>query len=146
MLIFDNANYCIIMHFRIYVSTHYNIKYTSTKIVSLASILKKWYLILDTLYFYILDGTVNKSVRAEIFGNTSVVLLYYSSIKLFLCIISCRKCIPCLTAKTSYILRRITFSCKHVPAIIRHVLPLSLIHIWRCRRYAVCRSRWSPYH
>ena len=25
-------------------------------------------------------------------------------------------------------------------------LSLSLIHIWRCRRYAVCRSRWSPYH
>eukprot|EP00826_Nyctotherus_ovalis_P025015 TRINITY_DN1931_c0_g1_i13.p2 TRINITY_DN1931_c0_g1~~TRINITY_DN1931_c0_g1_i13.p2 ORF type:complete len:122 (-),score=21.48 TRINITY_DN1931_c0_g1_i13:18-383(-) len=24
--------------------------------------------------------------------------------------------------------------------------PLSLIHICRCRRYAVCRSRWSPYH
>ena len=27
-----------------------------------------------------------------------------------------------------------------------HSLNLSLIHIWRCRRYAVCRSRWSPYH
>ena len=26
------------------------------------------------------------------------------------------------------------------------VITLSLIHIWRCRRYAVCRSRWSPYH
>ena len=26
------------------------------------------------------------------------------------------------------------------------VIILSLIHIWRCRRYAVCRSRWSPYH
>ena len=26
------------------------------------------------------------------------------------------------------------------------LLGLSLIHIWRCRRYAVCRSRWSPYH
>eukprot|EP00826_Nyctotherus_ovalis_P030437 TRINITY_DN24302_c0_g1_i1.p1 TRINITY_DN24302_c0_g1~~TRINITY_DN24302_c0_g1_i1.p1 ORF type:complete len:129 (-),score=20.71 TRINITY_DN24302_c0_g1_i1:15-365(-) len=25
-------------------------------------------------------------------------------------------------------------------------LNLSLIHICRCRRYAVCRSRWSPYH
>eukprot|EP00826_Nyctotherus_ovalis_P037851 TRINITY_DN3491_c0_g1_i2.p1 TRINITY_DN3491_c0_g1~~TRINITY_DN3491_c0_g1_i2.p1 ORF type:complete len:311 (+),score=72.76 TRINITY_DN3491_c0_g1_i2:136-1068(+) len=25
-------------------------------------------------------------------------------------------------------------------------LELSLIHICRCRRYAVCRSRWSPYH
>ena len=28
----------------------------------------------------------------------------------------------------------------------RPSLRLSLIHIWRCRRYAVCRSRWSPYH
>eukprot|EP00826_Nyctotherus_ovalis_P016470 TRINITY_DN14767_c0_g1_i7.p1 TRINITY_DN14767_c0_g1~~TRINITY_DN14767_c0_g1_i7.p1 ORF type:complete len:268 (+),score=40.45 TRINITY_DN14767_c0_g1_i7:196-999(+) len=26
------------------------------------------------------------------------------------------------------------------------VYDLSLIHICRCRRYAVCRSRWSPYH
>ena len=25
-------------------------------------------------------------------------------------------------------------------------LTLSLIHIWRCRRYSLCRSRWSPYH
>eukprot|EP00826_Nyctotherus_ovalis_P011457 TRINITY_DN12985_c0_g1_i5.p2 TRINITY_DN12985_c0_g1~~TRINITY_DN12985_c0_g1_i5.p2 ORF type:complete len:200 (-),score=46.13 TRINITY_DN12985_c0_g1_i5:21-620(-) len=27
-----------------------------------------------------------------------------------------------------------------------YVVLLSLIHICRCRRYAVCRSRWSPYH
>ena len=26
-----------------------------------------------------------------------------------------------------------------------HLL-LSLIHIWRCRRSTLCRSRWSPYH
>ena len=25
-------------------------------------------------------------------------------------------------------------------------LNLSLIHIWRCRRSTLCRSRWSPYH
>ena len=25
-------------------------------------------------------------------------------------------------------------------------LLLSLIHIWRCRRSTLCRSRWSPYH
>ena len=25
-------------------------------------------------------------------------------------------------------------------------LHLSLIHIWRCRRSTLCRSRWSPYH
>ena len=27
-----------------------------------------------------------------------------------------------------------------------NALVLSLIHIWRCRRYSLCRSRWSPYH
>ena len=26
------------------------------------------------------------------------------------------------------------------------VVDLSLIHICRCRRYSLCRSRWSPYH
>ena len=26
------------------------------------------------------------------------------------------------------------------------LLSLSLIHIWRCRRSTLCRSRWSPYH
>ena len=26
------------------------------------------------------------------------------------------------------------------------LLNLSLIHIWRCRRSTLCRSRWSPYH
>eukprot|EP00826_Nyctotherus_ovalis_P043533 TRINITY_DN4596_c0_g1_i2.p1 TRINITY_DN4596_c0_g1~~TRINITY_DN4596_c0_g1_i2.p1 ORF type:complete len:148 (-),score=19.31 TRINITY_DN4596_c0_g1_i2:13-411(-) len=32
---------------------------------------------------------------------------------------------------------------QYPPATDSH---LSLIHICRCRRYAVCRSRWSPYH
>eukprot|EP00826_Nyctotherus_ovalis_P010998 TRINITY_DN12871_c0_g1_i2.p1 TRINITY_DN12871_c0_g1~~TRINITY_DN12871_c0_g1_i2.p1 ORF type:complete len:215 (-),score=51.80 TRINITY_DN12871_c0_g1_i2:13-657(-) len=31
-------------------------------------------------------------------------------------------------------------------ATINSIYILSLIHICRCRRYAVCRSRWSPYH
>ena len=26
------------------------------------------------------------------------------------------------------------------------LVSLSLIHIWRCRRSTLCRSRWSPYH
>ena len=30
--------------------------------------------------------------------------------------------------------------------VVPTVNGLSLIHILRCRRYAVCRSRWSPYH
>ena len=32
----------------------------------------------------------------------------------------------------------------HIPNC--SVLYLSLIHIWRCRRSTLCRSRWSPYH
>ena len=28
----------------------------------------------------------------------------------------------------------------------RSIFSLSLIHIWRCRRDVLCRSRWSPYH
>ena len=38
--------------------------------------------------------------------------------------------------------------CRH-PESWRHFpecLFLSLIHIWRCRRSTLCRSRWSPYH
>eukprot|EP00826_Nyctotherus_ovalis_P010013 TRINITY_DN12656_c0_g1_i13.p1 TRINITY_DN12656_c0_g1~~TRINITY_DN12656_c0_g1_i13.p1 ORF type:complete len:283 (+),score=45.38 TRINITY_DN12656_c0_g1_i13:70-918(+) len=31
-------------------------------------------------------------------------------------------------------------------SVEQRVYGLSLIHICRCRRYAVCRSRWSPYH
>ena len=27
-----------------------------------------------------------------------------------------------------------------------YMFNLSLIHIWRCRRSTLCRSRWSPYH
>ena len=30
--------------------------------------------------------------------------------------------------------------------IIIIIMFLSLIHIWRCRRSTLCRSRWSPYH
>ena len=33
-----------------------------------------------------------------------------------------------------------------IPNELEELTKLSLIHIWRCRRYAVCRSRWSPYH
>ena len=29
---------------------------------------------------------------------------------------------------------------------IPEIQHLSLIHIRRCRRYSLCRSRWSPYH
>ena len=34
---------------------------------------------------------------------------------------------------------------RNSPTILSLEL-LSLIHIWRCRRSTLCRSRWSPYH
>eukprot|EP00826_Nyctotherus_ovalis_P030556 TRINITY_DN2438_c0_g1_i15.p1 TRINITY_DN2438_c0_g1~~TRINITY_DN2438_c0_g1_i15.p1 ORF type:complete len:112 (-),score=3.39 TRINITY_DN2438_c0_g1_i15:18-353(-) len=47
--------------------------------------------------------------------------------------------------------RPVEVFCPHKPWLHHHPLQrkrlhLSLIHICRCRRYAVCRSRWSPYH
>ena len=38
--------------------------------------------------------------------------------------------------------------CRHLRAevFIEKGMDLSLIHIWRCRRSTLCRSRWSPYH
>ena len=32
------------------------------------------------------------------------------------------------------------------PVRVKSAIHLSLIHIWRCRRSTLCRSRWSPYH
>eukprot|EP00826_Nyctotherus_ovalis_P022573 TRINITY_DN17473_c0_g1_i1.p1 TRINITY_DN17473_c0_g1~~TRINITY_DN17473_c0_g1_i1.p1 ORF type:complete len:159 (-),score=38.60 TRINITY_DN17473_c0_g1_i1:9-485(-) len=39
-----------------------------------------------------------------------------------------------------------TVSLKYTDSTLSYDYQLSLIHICRCRRYAVCRSRWSPYH
>ena len=56
----------------------------------------------------------------------------------------------------SSIKRQICLVCnstkQKLSTFLRHLLEiqkvkwLSLIHIWRCRRYSLCRSRWSPYH
>ena len=43
-------------------------------------------------------------------------------------------------------LNSLGFSFFFNPAPPGYFVSLSLIHIWRCRRYSLCRSRWSPYH
>ena len=35
---------------------------------------------------------------------------------------------------------------QHTRHGVEQCTMLSLIHIWRCRRSTLCRSRWSPYH
>eukprot|EP00826_Nyctotherus_ovalis_P004286 TRINITY_DN10916_c0_g1_i20.p1 TRINITY_DN10916_c0_g1~~TRINITY_DN10916_c0_g1_i20.p1 ORF type:complete len:409 (+),score=165.54 TRINITY_DN10916_c0_g1_i20:73-1299(+) len=42
-------------------------------------------------------------------------------------------------------IQRTKFKLRELNALCLYLF-LSLIHICRCRRYAVCRSRWSPYH
>ena len=37
-------------------------------------------------------------------------------------------------------------STSHLHPVHYTMHTLSLIHIWRCRRSTLCRSRWSPYH
>ena len=39
-----------------------------------------------------------------------------------------------------------THMCALHRSVQNHLRCLSLIHIWRCRRSTLCRSRWSPYH
>ena len=41
--------------------------------------------------------------------------------------------------------KKLSHSILYFPTSFEH-RPLSLIHIWRCRRSTLCRSRWSPYH
>eukprot|EP00826_Nyctotherus_ovalis_P029818 TRINITY_DN23654_c0_g1_i1.p2 TRINITY_DN23654_c0_g1~~TRINITY_DN23654_c0_g1_i1.p2 ORF type:complete len:143 (-),score=47.23 TRINITY_DN23654_c0_g1_i1:8-436(-) len=43
-------------------------------------------------------------------------------------------------------LQRMSVLVRNLREMKYRVYTLSLIHICRCRRYAVCRSRWSPYH
>ena len=38
------------------------------------------------------------------------------------------------------------FAISHPFVYSKRILNLSLIHIWRCRRSTLCRSRWAPYH
>eukprot|EP00826_Nyctotherus_ovalis_P063570 TRINITY_DN9325_c0_g2_i6.p1 TRINITY_DN9325_c0_g2~~TRINITY_DN9325_c0_g2_i6.p1 ORF type:complete len:140 (-),score=26.21 TRINITY_DN9325_c0_g2_i6:22-441(-) len=63
-----------------------------------------------------------------------------------------KKTFPCITLRFRTMIQQIDFFLisyiSHISPFFRGfgVLGLSLIHICRCRRYAVCRSRWSPYH
>ena len=51
----------------------------------------------------------------------------------------------CYSAADRQPLRTRRFNCTK-QYIYGDQLNLSLIHIWRCRRSTLCRSRWSPYH
>ena len=49
-------------------------------------------------------------------------------------------------AEQGVMLLNATLTVRHNSAGSHQNKGLSLIHIRRCRRYSLCRSRWSPYH
>ena len=77
---------------------------------------------------YIIE-TVRKTEKERVANTRKCSPKYQRTIKLYIC---CWRTTPILLW-------------NYQLSIFIHMY-LSLIHIWRCRRYAVCRSRWSPYH
>ena len=44
------------------------------------------------------------------------------------------------------IYKSISIDCKELIALLVSIVKSCLLYTSGCRRYAVCRSRWSPYH
>ena len=61
-------------------------------------------------------------------------------VRISLLIRAIQRVLRSVSGKLFYKSRRKLFSCVCIAWY------LSLIHIWRCRRSTLCRSRWSPYH
>ena len=90
-------------------------------------LLRLWYklrrhMVFCKLYFFLLSETERDA------GNYFLVILVW---KIHYVLFIIGLLISCLEKSTKLLIS---------------VLWLSLIHIWRCRRYSLCRSRWSPYH
>ena len=79
-----------------------------------------------------------KPVAAELYN----VLLSYGHVQVSNCAVNCiiKTIILCVYSRCCVVSRIHAFT--HWTT----VTDLSLIHIWRCRRSTLCRSRWSPYH
>ena len=87
------------------------------------------------------DKRTDLQHKGESFGELSQsILANPSKISTDISLVSIDHSDPEAFALSEVIIRGIN------AALDQYLLQLSLIHIWRCRRYAVCRSRWSPYH
>ena len=52
----------------------------------------------------------------------------------------------CTHSLITVLVHSLSCHCTCTHSLITLLVHLSLIHIWRCRRFGLCRSRWSPYH
>ena len=75
-----------------------------------------------------------------------VLCTFYLFCVLLFCIHSCVSLMACLRFANHYSACRSNLSVYLFVDLSLLAQKLSLIHIWRCRRSTLCRSRWSPYH
>ena len=78
----------------------------------------------------------HKRIHAYRHCNSTYASVYMAGLEV--------KCITIPTFEFIFIMRALILYRIELANITTH--HLSLIHIWRCRRSTLCRSRWSPYH
>ena len=102
-----------------------------------------WY---GFIYFWVFKKTKNKNkfmlTLMSFLGNLLVFFVQY--FETFLFEFSFYTVFPCLILFRSRVDYYQIWSARQDIKV--NYDKLSLIHIWRCRRYSLCRSRWSPYH
>ena len=83
-----------------------------------------------------LPSTLNfVHVVSDLADRRTINKPYFSSSK--------NMCVFVTSCDASYVCMLVDMECSLTEP---NSLCLSLIHIWRCRRSTLCRSRWSPYH
>ena len=105
---------------------------------AICAIWKNTYLKTTQLSVFLLEGFAIPAEATRGFDWLSLILMWFSLISI---ITSWYRCVDFVGR--FFLLGR---GSGPLNSYSREAIWLSLIHIWRCRRYAVCRSRWSPYH
>eukprot|EP00826_Nyctotherus_ovalis_P032520 TRINITY_DN26205_c0_g1_i1.p2 TRINITY_DN26205_c0_g1~~TRINITY_DN26205_c0_g1_i1.p2 ORF type:complete len:100 (-),score=31.35 TRINITY_DN26205_c0_g1_i1:10-309(-) len=89
--------------------------------------------------YYFIDNSLCKEVLLHYFCDIKVFKFKYATVDGY-------KCFEAVFFRYNQQIGSITVDGDKITLTDGAVEGLSLIHICRCRRYAVCRSRWSPYH
>ena len=99
------------------------------------------------IYLYIYWVSLCLSLLIIISAVTVIQQIQISQIIAILRRYAIERCAPVRFSGSTTVLRwsrRVAFGARPLGAAAAY--RLSLIHIWRCRRSTLCRSRWSPYH
>ena len=92
---------------------------------------------------YIMNNFILICLKVPFSVNYCWIILYDFQFQVSILVSDLLKDVSSLKNSTENIA---TVSWSLTCTIFYRLLILSLIHIWRCRRSTLCRSRWSPYH